>query len=74
MEPHDIYFVFGVFMPIIGLIGYLTARADRTAVWFPTSLIVLGMAALAVTWVKTDGNLTATGFGDSVFRILGVIL
>jgi hypothetical protein len=61
-------------MPIIGFIGYLTARADRTAVWFPTSLIVLGMVALAVTWVKTDGNLTVTGFGDSVIRILGAIL
>lgn len=73
MEPHDIYFALGVFLPLIGLIGYLTARVDGTVVWFPMLLIVLGIAAFAYAWVEADGGLTATGFGDSVVRILGAI-
>ncbi|MBL4750278.1 MAG: hypothetical protein JKX71_06810 [Amylibacter sp.] len=73
MEPHDIYFALGVFMPLIGLIGYLTARAERTVVWFPSLLIALGLMSLAYTWVQTDGNLTLTGFGDSVVRIIAAL-
>jgi len=73
MEPHDIYFVLGIFMPLIGLIGYLTARADRTVVWFPSLLITLGLMSLAYTWLQTDDNLTLTGFGDSVLRSIAAI-
>lgn len=73
MEPHDINFALGIFMPLIGWIGYLTARVDRTVVWFPSLLIVIGFAELAYAWIKTDGNLTAEGFGDSVVRIIAAI-
>lgn len=60
-------------MPLIGLIGYFTARADRTVVWFPTLLIVSGMVSLAYVWLKTDGEFSVTGFGDSVLRIIATI-
>jgi hypothetical protein len=56
------------------MIGYFTARADNTVVWFPSLLIVIGVMSLAYAWVKTDGNLTIPGFGDSVFRIIGAII
>ncbi len=74
MQPHDIYFALGVFLPLIGFIGYLTARVDETAVWFPSLLFVLGIAAFAYAWFETDGKLTVTGFGDSVVRIIGAII
>lgn len=61
-------------MPLIGFIGYLTARAEGSAVWFPSMLIILGFAAFAYAWVETDGMLTVTGFGDSVVRIIGTII
>ncbi len=74
MEPHDIYFALGVFMPLLGFIGYITPREDRIIVWFPILLIGLGLASLVYTWVETGGNLTVTGFGDSLLRIVAAIL
>ena len=73
MQPQDIYFVSGVFLPLIGLIGYFTARADGTPVWFPTSLICLGVASLGYTWLLT-GSLSFAGFADSVLRVLAAII
>lgn len=74
MEPHDIYFFLGAFLPLIGLIGYFTARADMTPVWFPLALLLLGFGSMAMAWVKTGGDLSLTGFGDSVFRLIAAIL
>jgi len=73
LKPYDIYFVLGVFMPLIGLIGYFTARAEKTVIWFPSLLIAFGLLSLAYTWMQMDDDLTFTGFGDSVFRILAAI-
>lgn len=73
MEPHDVYYVLGVFLPLIGLIGYLTARIERSAIWFPVALFCLGLASLALAWMKSGGDLTIAGFGDSAVRIVGAI-
>lgn len=70
MEPHDIYFVFGGFLPLFGIIGYFTARADDTPVWFPVTLFCLGIGSLGYTWLQIGNGLTPSGFGDSVFRIM----
>ena len=74
MEPHDVYYVLGVFLPLIGLIGYLTAKIERSAIWFPVTLLCLGLASLGLAWMKSGGDLTIAGFGDSAVRILGAIL
>jgi len=74
MEPHDIYFFLGGFLPLIGLIGYFTARADMTPIWFPLFLLLLGLGSMVVAWDKADGNLSLTGFGDSALRIIAAIL
>jgi hypothetical protein len=73
MESHDIYYLAGVFLPFVGVIGYLSARIEKTAIWFPVLLFLLGLASLAYTWVKIGDELTFTGFGDSVIRIIAAI-
>jgi len=74
MEPHDIYFFLGGFLPLIGLIGYFTARAEMTPIWFPLLLLLLGLGSMAMAWDKADGDLSLTGFGDSTLRIIAAIL
>lgn len=73
MESHDVYYLAGVFLPFIGVIGYLSARIEKTAIWFPVMLFLLGLASLAYTWVITGGELTFAGFGDSVIRIVAAM-
>jgi len=73
VQPQDIYFVAGIFLPLLGLIGYFTARADGTAVWFPLLLICLGLVSLAYTWLMI-GSLSFTGFADSILRILSAVI
>jgi len=72
VQPQDIYFVLGIFLPLLGLIGYFTARADGTAIWFPVSLICFGAASLVYTWLIT-GSLSFAGFVDSVLRVLAAL-
>jgi hypothetical protein len=74
MEPHDIYYVLGIFLPLIGVIGYLTARIERSAIWFPMTLFCLGLVSLGMAWMKSGGDLTISGYGDSALRIIGAIL
>ncbi len=73
MESHDIYYLAGVFLPFVGVIGYLSARIEKTAIWFPVLLFLLGLASFAYKLVKIVDELTFTGFGDSVIRIIAAI-
>jgi hypothetical protein len=56
------------------MIGFLNARADKTALWFPVTVFFTGIGSMVVAWMKNDGGLTLTGFGDSVLRIVAAIL
>jgi hypothetical protein len=74
MEPHDVYYVLGVFLPLFGVIGYLTARIERSAIWFPVTLFCLGLASFGMAWIKSGGSLTINGFGDSALRVVAAII
>lgn len=74
MQPHDAYFVAGVFIPIYALGRIFSARADNVPYWMSFCLFLVGIGCLAIAWVRMPDALNFDGFMQSVLRLLNVFL
>ncbi|PCH96268.1 MAG: hypothetical protein COB84_05040 [Rhodobacteraceae bacterium] len=72
MQPHDAYFIAGVFIPIYAFGRIFSARADDVSYWMPFSLFLAGIGCLAIAWIRQPDALNFDGFMQSVLRLLNV--
>lgn len=73
MQPHDIYFVLGVFLPMIGFIGILNASAEEYPAKASYLIFITGLVLLGIAWLKNADSLTFKGFIDSALRVFVAI-
>lgn len=73
MQPHDTYFVLGIFMPLIGIIGILNASAEEYSPRSARLILLIGITLLGVAWYKSPEDFTFIGFIDSVLRMFMTI-
>ncbi|KAB7614754.1 hypothetical protein F9L33_09025 [Amylibacter sp. SFDW26] len=73
MQPHDIYFVAGVLLFFLGIIGYLSARSEGDGVLSPILFVLIGIGGVGYAYLLNGQLLKPIDFMDSALRIFAAI-
>ena len=74
MQPHDLYFVLGVLLFFLGIIGYLTARSEGASVISSLVFFFTGIVGVGYACMLSERLLTPIDFINSTLRIVAAIL
>ncbi len=74
MEQHDLYFVFGVLLFSLGVIGYLSARSEGAGVKSSLLFFFVGIGGICYACMLNERLLKPIDFADSTLRIVAAIL
>ena len=73
MQQHDIYFVIGILLFFLGLIGYLSARSEGGSIKSSLLFFFFGIGGVSYACMLNERILKPIDFADSALRVVAAI-